>query len=55
MTTQPKILAFAGSLRSDSFNKLMVRIARDGTNHAGAETTYLDLQEYPLPVYDGDL
>ena len=55
MSTTPKILAFAGSLRSDSFNKLMVRIAANGANQAGAETTYLDLQEYPLPVYDGDL
>lgn len=55
MSTTPKILAFSGSLRRDSFNKLMVRIAADGASHAGAETTYLDLQEYPLPVYDGDL
>ena len=51
----PKILAFAGSLRRDSFNKKLVQIAAAGATAAGAEVTYLDLQDFPLPVYDGDL
>lgn len=55
MTTSPKILAFAGSLRRDSFNKKLVKIAVTGAERAGAEVTYLDLKDYPLPVYDGDL
>jgi chromate reductase, NAD(P)H dehydrogenase (quinone) len=52
---QPRILAFAGSLRKDSFNKKLVRIAARGAEVAGARVTLLDLRDYPLPVYDGDL
>jgi NAD(P)H-dependent FMN reductase len=51
----PRILAFAGSLRRDSFNKKLVKIAARGARAAGAEVTELDLKELPLPVYDGDL
>ncbi|MFN3651415.1 MAG: NADPH-dependent FMN reductase [Armatimonadota bacterium] len=51
----PRILAFAGSLRAGSYNKTLVRIAARAAREAGAEVTYLDLREYPLPIYDGDL
>mgnify|MGYP003434915314 FL=1 len=51
----PKILAFAGSLRADSYNKKLVKIAVKGAEAAGAEVTYLDLRDYPLPVFDEDL
>lgn len=50
----PKILAFAGSLRRDSWNKKMVKAAAEGAREAGAEVTILDLAEFPLPLYDGD-
>jgi NAD(P)H-dependent FMN reductase len=52
---QIKVLAFAGSLRRDSFNKKLVKQAIKGAEAAGAQVTYLDLQELNLPVYDGDL
>lgn len=55
MPYKPKILAFAGSLRTDSFNKKLVKIAVQGAQAAGAEVTYIDLRDYSLPVYDGDL
>ena len=50
----PRILAFAGSLRKDSFNKKLVQIAAAGARSAGAEVTYLDLRDLPMPIYDGD-
>lgn len=50
----PKILAFAGSTRAGSFNKKLVQIAADGARAAGAEVTFIDLRDYPLPLYDGD-
>jgi chromate reductase len=50
-----KILCFAGSLRKDSFNKKLVKIAMEGAKQAGAEVTYIDLKEFPLAVYDGDV
>jgi NAD(P)H-dependent FMN reductase len=52
---QVKILAFAGSLRKDSFNKKLVKIAMQGAEAAGAQVTYLDLRDLDLPIYDGDL
>lgn len=55
MIRKPKILAFAGSTRKDSFNKKLVKIAADGARQAGAEVTFLDLRDFPLPLYDGDL
>lgn len=51
----PRILAFAGSLRRESYNKKLVRIAAEAARGSGAEVTLLDLRDYPLPVYDGDL
>lgn len=50
-----KLLCFAGSLRRDSFNKRLVKIAMQAAQEAGAHTTYVDLKDYPLPIYDGDL
>ncbi len=50
----PKLLAFAGSLRSASFNKKLVAIAAQGAREAGAEVTLIDLRELPMPIYDGD-
>ena len=51
----PKILAFAGSTRTGSFNKQLVKIAVAGARAAGAEVTVLDLRDLPMPLYDGDL
>lgn len=50
-----RILAFAGSARQDSFNKKLVKIAAEGARAAGAEVTYLDFRDLPLPLYDQDL
>lgn len=55
MTYTPKILAFAGSLRKDSFNKKLVKIAMKGAESAGAKVTFIDLKDYPLPLYDQDI
>ena len=50
-----KILAFAGSARQDSFNKKLVKIAVEGVKAVGADVTYLDFRDLPLPLYDADL
>lgn len=50
-----RILAFAGSLREQSYNKKLVRVAAAGAQAAGAEVTLLDLRDYPLPIFDEDL
>jgi len=55
MADKPKIIAFAGSTRTGSYNKLLVKIAVEGAREAGADVTYIDLRDYPMPIYDGDL
>ncbi len=55
MTYTPRILAFAGSTRTDSYNKKLVKIAASGAKAAGAEVTYIDLRDLPLPLYDEDV
>lgn len=52
---KPKILAFAGSSRKDSFNKKILKIASSAAALAGAEVTVIDLKDYPLPLFDQDL
>ncbi|MBI3314126.1 MAG: NAD(P)H-dependent oxidoreductase [Candidatus Omnitrophica bacterium] len=51
---KPKILAFAGSTRKASYNKKLVKIAMAGAQEGGAEVTFLDLRDYPLPLFDQD-
>lgn len=51
----PRILAFAGSLRRESFNKRLVPIATRAARDAGAEVNVIDLRDFPLPVFDQDL
>ena len=55
MSRKPRILAFAGSARQDSYNKKLVRIAAKGAEQAGAEVTVVDLRDYSLPIFDEDL
>lgn len=52
---QPRILAFAGSGRKDSLNQRLLKVASAGAEKAGAHVTLLDLKDYPMPLYDGDL
>lgn len=53
--TTPRILAFGGSLRRDSFNQKLAAIAAIGAREAGAEVTLIALREFPLPVFNADL
>jgi len=50
-----KILAFAGSARADSMNKKLVAVAAAAARAAGGEVTLVDLRDFPMPLYDGDL
>ncbi|MBS1996703.1 MAG: NAD(P)H-dependent oxidoreductase [Cyanobacteria bacterium SZAS LIN-2] len=55
MADKPKILCFAGSLRRDSLNKKLAKQACALAEKAGAEATFIDLKDYPMPIYDGDI
>lgn len=52
---QPELITLAGSTRSASVNKKLARLGRDFAQEAGAHVEFLDLADYPLPIYDGDL
>jgi NAD(P)H-dependent FMN reductase len=51
----PKILAFSGSLRQESFNQKLVTIAARGAERAGAEVTLIALRDLPMPLFSEDL
>jgi chromate reductase len=49
-----KLLAFAGSLRHESFNRKALDYAVAGARAAGAEVSLIDLRDYALPLIDQD-
>lgn len=51
----PKILAFSGSTRRDSCNRKLLNSAVSATRAAGGDVTVIDLADFSLPVYNGDL
>jgi len=53
--TEPRMLVFAGSTRSASTNKKLARLAASEAEAAGGKVTLIDLREFPMPLYDGDL
>jgi NAD(P)H-dependent FMN reductase len=53
--SKPRILAFGGSLRRDSFNQKLAAIAAEGAREAGAEVTLIALRDFPMPLFDQDL
>jgi chromate reductase, NAD(P)H dehydrogenase (quinone) len=55
MPTLPRILAFSGSARRESLNRKLLAVVIDAVRAVGGEVTLLDLNEYALPIYHGDL
>ncbi len=51
----PKVLAFSGSLRADSYNTRLVRVAAEGARSAGAEVTVIELRNFDMPLFNEDL
>ncbi|MEW5789403.1 MAG: NAD(P)H-dependent oxidoreductase [Pseudomonadota bacterium] len=49
------ILVFAGSVRRESLNRRLARVAAQAVDGAGGKATLLELADFPLPLYDGDL
>ncbi len=55
MSAVIRILAFAGTLRTEALNKKLAIVAASVAREAGAEVTYVDLRDLPMPLYDGDI
>ena len=54
-TEKVKILALAGSTRGDSLNKQLLAAVTALADPEQAEVEIIDLRDFPLPLYDGDL
>lgn len=54
MTTDTKLLFFAGSARKDSFNKRLAQLGADIAKANGIGSHFADLSDYPMPIYHGD-
>lgn len=50
-----RLLFFAGSAREGSYNKKLARLARHIAEANGIEAVFVDLKDYPMPIYDGDI
>src|SRR3954466_15291467 len=51
----PKVLVFAGSIRTGSHNARLAALATKELLLAGADVTRISLADYPMPIYDGDI
>ena len=50
-----RLLFFAGSRREASYNKKLALLGRHIADVNGIEAVFVDLKDYPMPLYDGDL
>src|SRR6478672_10680127 len=50
-----RLLFFAGSTREGSYNKKLARLAQHIATANGIEGVFVDLRDYPMPLYHGDL
>ncbi len=55
MNKSTKLLFFAGSAREGSHNKRLAKLGADIAEANGIPSTFADLGDYPMPVYDADL
>jgi len=55
MAHTPRILAFSGSARKESLNRKLLAVTVQALRDAGAVVNVLDLNEFELPLYHGDL
>jgi chromate reductase len=50
-----RLLFFAGSTREGSYNKKLARLGQHIAEANGIEAVFVDLRDYPMPIYNGDL
>jgi chromate reductase len=55
MAEHVRLLFFAGSAREDSWNKKLAMLGAEIAQANGLPSTFVDLADYPMPLYDGDL
>lgn len=53
--SRPRILVFAGSTRSGSFNRRLCEVVARRLDERGVAVTQLELRDHPLPIYEADM
>lgn len=54
MTSSVRLLFFAGSSRTGSFNRKLAELGTMIAEANGIPATFADLGDYPMPIYNGD-
>ncbi len=54
MTTSARLLFFAGSAREASHNKKLAQLGAMIAEANGIPSTFVDLADYPMPIYHGE-
>lgn len=55
MNTAARILIFSASVREGSLNQQLATLAARRLQESGVAVTQLNLADYPLPIYSGDI
>ncbi|MGL4396540.1 MAG: NADPH-dependent FMN reductase [Hyphomicrobium sp.] len=55
MTSTTRLLFIAGSSREKSFNKRLAKLGESIADANGIPSTFADLGDYPMPIYNGDI
>jgi NAD(P)H-dependent FMN reductase len=55
LNAELKVVAFSGSAREGSVNQKLVTEAADIARNMNAKTTVINLKDFPIPFYEGDL
>jgi len=55
MSETTRLAFLSGSLRTNSSNETLAHLCRRIAEANGVEAEYIDLREYQLPIYDGDI
>ena len=50
-----KVLVFAGSTRTGSFNRKLARVVASMAVASGAQVTHIELADFDIPMYNADL
>lgn len=53
-SARPRLLAFSGSARRDSFNQRLVTFAAQAAERAGGDVTLINLGDFPMPLFNRD-
>ena len=55
LSAETNVLVLAGSTRFSSYNKKLAQTAAQLATNMGGTVTFIDLKDYPMPLYDADL